>query len=318
MKPTKKMGALALFGWGALVVVLAVGGYVGGAVLARRWMAPSLALLDDILLDNMPTPGPRPALWIAPGEPEEDTLDAEIPDEWQFEGQAGQSATVEMWLHPGSGSNVDAEMSVRLLAPDGTILVEKQGSAFLPPYIFEPALPATGLYRIEVVPVGGAPGRYSIGLSLSDAVTEATPDATPLRPPGATPDSPAAAAAKLFRWPTTRRRISGWTYHDPDNPGHIGLDIAAEMWDPVVAVADGDVVFADWAGGYGNLVILEHGSDWRSYYAHLTEIAVKVGQQVRQGETLGGAGTTGHSTGPHLHFELRYRDRPVDPHIYLP
>jgi murein DD-endopeptidase MepM/ murein hydrolase activator NlpD len=152
---------------------------------------------------------------------------------------------------------------------------------------------------------------------LSEGAAEATPGGTPPLPSGATPDSP-AAAAKLFQWPTTRRRISGWTYHDPDNPGHFGLDIAAEPWDPIVAVADGKVVFADWGGGYGNLVILEHGNDWRSYYAHLTEIAVDVGQPVRQGETLGGAGTTGYSTGPHLHFELRYRDRPVDPHIYLP
>jgi hypothetical protein len=313
MKSTKKIGAFALFGWVALVAGLAAVGYLGGTVLARRWSVPSLALLY-----NTPTPRPSRSLWIASGEAEEGTLGAEGPDEWQFEGQAGQSATIEMWLHPGSGSSVDAEMVVRLFAPNGAILAEKQGSVFLPPYVFEPALPDTGLYRVEVAPAKGAPGRYSLGLTLSEAAAEATPGATPLRPPGATPDSPAAAAAKLFQWPTTRRRISGWTYHDPDNPGHIGLDIAAEMWDPIVAVADGEVVFADWGGGYGNLVILEHESDWRSYYAHLTEIAVDVGQQVRQGETLGGAGTTGFSTGPHLHFELRYKDRPVDPHIYLP
>ena len=78
------------------------------------------------------------------------------------------------------------------------------------------------------------------------------------------------------------------------------------------------VAFAAWGGGYGNLVIVEHDDDWLSYYAHLEEIAVEFGQEVRQGELLGGAGTTGYSTGPHLHFELRYQDRPVDPHIYLP
>jgi len=313
MKSTKRIGALALSGWIALVAVLAATGYLGGAVLARRWTVPSLALLDDT-----PTPRPKRALWIAPGDVEEGTLGAVEPDEWQFRGQAGQSATIEMWFHVGSGSSVDAEMAVRLLAPNGANLAHKQGSVFLPPYIFQSALPDTGLYRVEVVPVTGSLGRYSLGLTLSEAAAEATPGATPPRPPGAAPDRPAAAAAKLFQWPTTRRRISGWTYHDPDNLGHIGLDIAAEMWDPIVAVADGEVVFADWGEGYGNLVILEHGDDWRSYYAHLTEIAVDVGQQVRQGETLGGAGTTGFSTGPHLHFELRYRGRPVDPHIYLP
>lgn len=311
MKSTQKIRALAVFGWGALVAVLAAVAYLGGAGLAHRWTVPALALLD-----NMPTPRPKRALWIAPGDVEEGTLNAEEPDEWQFRGQAGQSATIEMWFHVGSGSSVDAEMVVRLLAPDGAKLAEKQGSVFLPPYVFESALPADGLYRVEVVPVTGSLGRYSLGLTLSEGAAEATPGTTPGVPPGVTPDSPAAAT--LFQWPSTRRRISGWTYHDPDNLGHIGLDIAAEMWDPIVAVADGEVVFADWGGGYGNLVILEHGNDWRSYYAHLTEIAVDVGQRVRQGETLGGAGTTGFSTGSHLHFELRYQGRPVDPHIYLP
>lgn len=311
MKSTKKIRALALFGWGALVAVLAAVAYLGGAELARRWTVPSLALLD-----NTPTPPPKRALWIAPGDVEEGTLGAKGSDEWQFLGQTGQSATIEMWFHVGSGSSADAEMVVRLLAPDGASLVEKQGSVFLPPYVFESALPADGLYRVEVVPVTGSLGRYSLGLTLSEGIAEATPRTTPGGPAGATPDNP--AAAKLFQWPTTRRRISGWTYHDPDNLGHIGLDIAAQIWDPIVAVADGEVVFADWGEGYGNLVIMEHGNDWRSYYAHLTEIAVEVGQQVRQGETLGGAGTTGFSTGSHLHFELRYRGRPVDPHIYLP
>ena len=122
----------------------------------------------------------------------------------------------------------------------------------------------------------------------------------------------------MFQWPTTRRAISGWVFHDPGNPGHNGLDIAAAMWDPIVAAADGIVVFADWGGGYGNLVIVEHQDDWLTYYAHFSEIVVEVGQEVRQGEILGGAGTTGYSTGPHLHFEIRYQGRPVDPHIHLP
>jgi murein DD-endopeptidase MepM/ murein hydrolase activator NlpD len=128
----------------------------------------------------------------------------------------------------------------------------------------------------------------------------------------------AATTQGGFQWPTTRREISGWTFHDPRNPGHIGLDIAARMWDPIVAVADGVVVFAEWGGGYGNLVIVDHDNNWRTYYAHLSEIVVETGQEVRQGELLGGAGSTGYSTGPHLHFELRYQGRPVDPHVHLP
>jgi murein DD-endopeptidase MepM/ murein hydrolase activator NlpD len=296
----------------ALVAVLAALAYLGGAVLARRW-TPSLALPG-----RTPTPQAEDAAWIVPGESAEGRLDAAATDEWQFRAQTGQSTTVEMWFHPGSGSNVEAELAVYLIAPDGTTLTEKQGSIFLPPYLFEPSLPATGMYRIRVVPVSGSPGRYSLGLTLSEASAKTTPGLTPPHATAVPPDSPPAAAVEQFQWPTTRRAISGWTFHDPDNLGHIGLDIAAEKWDPIVAVADGEVVFAEWGGGYGKLVILDHRNGWRSYYAHLTEIAVDVGQEVRQGETLGGAGTTGYSTGTHLHFELRYRDRPVDPHIYLP
>ena len=250
----------------------------------------------------------------------EGELGAETGDEWQFQGRAGQSVTVEMWLHPGSGSSVEAELAVELVAPDGTVLAQEAGSVFLPPYLFEPHLPVTGLYYVHVMPVSGAPGRYSLVLALSDAPAPVTPGVTPpSQPTMAAPGGLAAAATQgLFQWPTTRREISGWTFHDPRNPGHIGLDIAARMWDPIVVVADGMVVFAEWGGGYGNLVIVEHDDGWRSYYAHLTEIVVEMGQEVRQGEILGGAGTTGYSTGPHLHFELRYQGRPVDPHVYLP
>jgi murein DD-endopeptidase MepM/ murein hydrolase activator NlpD len=248
----------------------------------------------------------------------EATLDSDGFHEWRFQGEAQQSATVEMWFHPGSGSSVEAELIVRLIGPTGTTLAEKQGSVFLPPYLFESSLPATGLYRLQVLPLSGSPGRYSLSLALSKGAAESSPGTTPPRPTTPPMDSSPAAAAIQFQWPTPQRAISGWTFHDPRNPGHIGLDIAARKWDPIVAAADGKVVFAEWGGGYGNLVVLEHEDGWGSYYAHLTEIAVDVGQEVRQGETLGGAGTTGYSTGTHLHFELRYRGRPVDPHIHLP
>lgn len=94
------------------------------------------------------------------------------------------------------------------------------------------------------------------------------------------------------------------------------LDVPAGS--QAAAVYFGTVAYDDWLHGYGNLVIVNHGDGWLSYYAHLTEIVVENGQEVRQGELLGGAGTTGYSTGPHLHFELRYGGRPVDPHVHLP
>jgi len=309
-------GPLALLGWVALAAALAAAAYLAGAALAGRWVEPSLALPSQT---QVPTQVPAvAAAWLTPGNPAEGRLEEAARDAWQFEGRAGQSATVEMWFHPGSGSGVEAELAVHLVAPDGSVLAQETGSIFLPPYLVEPNLPATGLYRVEVVPVSGAPGRYSFVLTLSDGSTLATPGmAPPVQPTVAGFDGPVVAQG-MFQWPSTRREISGWTFHDPRNPGHIGLDIAAAMWDPIVAVADGVVAFAEWGGGYGNLVIVEHGDGWRSYYAHLTEIVVEAGQKVRQGELLGGAGTTGYSTGPHLHLELRYQGRPVDPHVHLP
>ncbi len=324
MKPTGgRGGPLALLMWAILAAVLAAAAYLTGAGLARRWMEPSLArgwMESPLALPSETQIPAHTAAWLVPGEPAEGTLGAEVRDEWQFRGRAGQSVTIETWLHPGSGSNVEAELAVHLVAPDGTVLTQEEGSVFLPPYLVGPHLPTTGLYRVRVVPASGAPGRYSLLLTLSGAPAPATPG-TPLpqQPTVAAPSGHAIAAAQgQFQWPTTRRAISGWTFHDPGNPGHIGLDIAARMWDPIVAVADGVVVFAEWGGGYGNLVIVEHDNGWRSYYAHLSEIVVKAGQEVRQGELLGGAGSTGYSTGPHLHFELRYQGRPVDPHVHLP
>jgi len=309
--------------WAALAAVLAAAAYLTGAGLAHRWMEPSLArgwMESPLALPGETQVPAQAAAWLVPAEPVEGTLGAEAGDEWRFRGRAGQSATIEMWLYPGSGSSVEAELAVHLIGPDGTVLAEETGSVFLLPYVVEPHLPTTGLYRIQVVPASGAPGRYSLLLTLLDAPAPVTPGATPpvQLTVAASSDHAASAAQGLFQWPTARRAISGWTFHDPRNPGHIGLDIAARMWDPIVAVADGVVVFAEWGGGYGNLVIVEHDDGWRSYYAHLAEIVVEVGQEVRQGELLGGAGTTGYSTGPHLHFELRYHGRPVDPHIYLP
>jgi len=324
MKPTGgRKGPLSLLMWAALAAVLAAAAYLTGMGLARRWMEPSQAcgwMESPLALPSETQVPAQAAAWLTPGGPVEGTLGAEAGDEWQFRGRAGQSATIEMWLHPGSGSSVEAELAVHLIGPDGSVLAGEAGSVFLLPYLFEPHLPTTGLYRVQVMPVSGAPGRYSLLLTLSDAPAPVTPGVTPSPQPTVVASSSHAAAAiqGLFQWPTTRREISGWTFRDPRNPGHIGLDIAARMWDPIVAVADGVVVFAEWGGGYGNLVIVDHDDGWRSYYAHLSEIVVEVGQEVRQGELLGGAGSTGYSTGPHLHFELRYQGRPVDPHVYLP
>jgi murein DD-endopeptidase MepM/ murein hydrolase activator NlpD len=98
---------------------------------------------------------------------------------------------------------------------------------------------------------------------------------------------------------------------------HTGVDIAALVGQPVVAPADGTVEFADFLGGYGRAVILEHGHGINTRYGHLSAFAVAPGQHVHRGEVIGFVGLSGRSTGPHLHYEVRINDTPVNPYKYL-
>ena len=94
---------------------------------------------------------------------------------------------------------------------------------------------------------------------------------------------------------------------------HAGIDLAAPAGSPVAAAYDGRVLSADWAGSYGLLVVLDHGDGLQTRYAHLSRLMVASGQQVRQGDLIGLVGSTGRSTGPHLHYELRRNGIPVNP-----
>jgi murein DD-endopeptidase MepM/ murein hydrolase activator NlpD len=98
---------------------------------------------------------------------------------------------------------------------------------------------------------------------------------------------------------------------------HTGVDIAAMVGQPVVAPADGVVQFADFMGGYGRAIVIEHGHGINTRYGHLSGFAVTTGQQVRRGEIIGFVGLSGRSTGPHLHYEVRINDTPVNPYKYL-
>lgn len=99
---------------------------------------------------------------------------------------------------------------------------------------------------------------------------------------------------------------------------HPGLDIDGEKGDPVSAPASGTVLRAEWSNGYGNLLEIDHGGGLITRYGHLSQIEVKRGDTVTRGQFIAKVGSTGRSTGPHLHYEVRINNQPVNPHLYLP
>jgi murein DD-endopeptidase MepM/ murein hydrolase activator NlpD len=98
---------------------------------------------------------------------------------------------------------------------------------------------------------------------------------------------------------------------------HEGIDIGAGYGATIVAAAAGRVIYCGWMEGYGNLTVIDHGGGLATAYGHQSSIAVSCGQDVAQGQAIGAVGSTGHSTGPHLHFEVRVNGSPVDPLGYL-
>jgi murein DD-endopeptidase MepM/ murein hydrolase activator NlpD len=98
---------------------------------------------------------------------------------------------------------------------------------------------------------------------------------------------------------------------------HSGIDIGAEPATPCRTAAAGTVVFAGWRNGYGQTIIVDHGDRIHTLYGHLSRVGVSPGQRVEQGAVLGLTGTTGHASGPHLHYEILVNGRPVDPGPYL-
>lgn len=99
---------------------------------------------------------------------------------------------------------------------------------------------------------------------------------------------------------------------------HEGLDIAVDYGTPVRATASGTVSIAGWVGGYGNLVEIDHGSGFVTRYGHNSLILVVQGQEVKTGDIIALAGSTGNSTGPHVHYEVRVNGTPTDPLLFLP
>jgi lysostaphin len=155
------------------------------------------------------------------------------------------------------------------------------------------------------------------------------PPAKPVAPPGegeAASKSPTGNKlppvperyAGAYRWPLDAGIVSS-EYGERWGKLHKGIDIAADQGEPVYAMADGVVIYAsDGMRGYGNVVIVRHDANLSTLYAHNSALEVHAGDRVKQGELIALLGSTGHSTGPHTHFEIRNGDQPVDPRAVLP
>jgi murein DD-endopeptidase MepM/ murein hydrolase activator NlpD len=120
-----------------------------------------------------------------------------------------------------------------------------------------------------------------------------------------------------FDWPVDSARLTQG-FHLGRRP-HWGIDLAAPKGTAILASEDGVVIYTGHGfTGYGNLIVIEHGSEWATLYSHLERIEIKEGAHVRQGQRIGAMGRTGRATGVHLHFELRENRQPVNPLAYMP
>jgi hypothetical protein len=124
-----------------------------------------------------------------------------------------------------------------------------------------------------------------------------------------------AGGSGAFSWPSTYHEIVGNDYWD----GHLALDIRTGEGLPILAADSGVVVFSGWAtGGYGTMVMIDHQNGYHTLYAHLSSAVAGCGRSVGKGSTIGWGGSTGQSTGPHLHFEVRYLGGFINPWYVLP
>lgn len=120
-----------------------------------------------------------------------------------------------------------------------------------------------------------------------------------------------------FIWPTRGRSITS-SYGPRHGSYHTGMDIDCRTGDPVAASKAGRVIAAEWGGGYGNMVIVDHGGGYTTLYAHMSRFYTREGSRVDQRDLVGACGSTGNSTGDHLHFEVRVNGNHRNPRPYLP
>jgi murein DD-endopeptidase MepM/ murein hydrolase activator NlpD len=164
---------------------------------------------------------------------------------------------------------------------------------------------------------GGVYQYHALG-QIPYGISRTNPASAQVSGPGyCQPVTGGAVGNKTFVYPTVQHTLSGFNYLPKIN--HYGLDFAANLGVGIFATDAGVIVYAGRNNfGYGNMVMIDHGDGFQSLYAHLSQIYVSCGQSVNQGQTIGAAGTTGNSTGVHLHFEVRTLSNPINPWDVLP
>ncbi len=156
------------------------------------------------------------------------------------------------------------------------------------------------------------PGQIPLG------ITRSNPASAQVAGAGACPPvSGGAVGTGTFVFPTDKHYLSGFDYSTKTN--HLGIDLAADLGANIYAADGGVVVYAGANSyGYGNMIMIDHGTGFQTLYAHLSQIFVSCGQSVTQGQVIGAAGATGNASGPHLHFEVRTLTTVIDPWDVLP
>jgi len=133
----------------------------------------------------------------------------------------------------------------------------------------------------------------------------------------------AEAQEKLGAYPLTKNSFISSPFGVRNSPftgeheQHEGMDIPAEAGSPILATGDGQIIYTGYAPGYGNLIEIDHGQGYTTRYGHAKTVLVKIGDWVKQSQQIATVGSTGRSTGPHLHFEVSFNKVPFDPKVLL-
>jgi len=163
-------------------------------------------------------------------------------------------------------------------------------------------------------------GRLVFILGAPSPANTIPTDAAPANPaPPAESTAPIEVASKApLRWPLAKPTLTS-LFGKRWGRDHEGIDMKAPTGTPVLAAADGEVVYAgDKVRGYGNMIVLQHANNLLTVYAHSSLLLVRAGDRVTVGQEICRVGDTGHSTAPHLHFEVRRKEEPQDPLQFLP